>query len=156
MTTIGCKASNLKEKMSKQERSYQYSVRPLAFLSFLNGVGILFAITSWPVEIFTNFPMPFVEPATMKRNLFSAVGIFHIMLGIGLFFRSRLMWHVFLSYLILGPTYLILGVVFDYFPQPVAQKHIIIFLCLLVSVGLGIGLYLVTRNAFIENDTNEG
>ena len=137
------------EHLSKSEKAYRSSVRPLAFLLFLNGVGLIFAVSTWPAGRFATMPLPFIASSKLKMYFLLFLGFFNIVLGVGLYFRSRAIWQAFLGYLIIVPVWLILGIVFGYFSE-IGPKNIIVPLATIFSFGLGIGLYFVTKPAFAK------
>ena len=131
---------------STPETAFKTSVCPIACLCILQSFGLFFVSTTWPVEELVKFPFPFM-PDPMKKGFLIASAVFLFVIGVGLFLRSKPIWYVFLTYLVLAPIWLILGIAFDYFPGT-EPKEITIPLALVFSALIGVGLFVVTRPAF--------
>lgn len=131
---------------STPDKAFRTSVRPLSGLFILQSVGLLFIFTTWPAEQLTKMPAPFI-PDMLKKYFFIASAILILVIGIGLFFRSRPIWLIFLAYIFLSPVWLILGIAFDYFPGT-EPKSIIVPVVSIFAALISIGLYVVTKPAF--------
>lgn len=134
---------------STSDKAFKASVRPLGGLLILQSVGLLYVFSTWPADTLNRVPLPFV-PDYFKQYFLITCALLILIIGIGLFLRLRPLWYLFVSYLIVGPIWLILGVAFDFFPDIGASKGILIPLMALVSVLVGGGLYIVTKPAFIR------
>lgn len=131
---------------STPDKAFKSSVRPIGIIFVLQAAMLLNVFFSWPVEQLSKAPLPFI-PDPIKKYFLIAIAVLILIIGIGLFFRSKVLWYVFLSYLVIGPAYLILGLALDYFPVSAPKIYIIpgaIFFSALISVGL----YLATKPAF--------
>jgi hypothetical protein len=131
---------------STPEKAFKTSVRPLAYLCIFQSLCLLFIFTTWPVEELIKFPAPFI-PDPIKKIFLIATAILILIIGIGLFFRSKPIWYIFLAYLIIGPIWIILGLIFDYFPGN-EPKIVIVPIAILFSALVAGGLYIVTKPAF--------
>jgi hypothetical protein len=131
---------------STTEQAFKTSVRPLAVLFILQSIGLLFIFTSWPAEQLSKAPTPFI-PDPIKKYFLIANALLLLIIGIGLFLRSRPIWFVFLGYLVLSPIWLISGIVFGYFPGA-EPKALIIPLAAVFAIVVSLGLYFVTKPAF--------
>lgn len=131
---------------STPEKAFKTSVRPLAGLIVLQSIGLLLIFTTWPAEQLPKVPVPFI-PDPIKVYFLIASAIFLLVVGIGLFLRSRIAWFLFLAYLVVGPIFLIMGMVFGYFPGA-EPKTITIPIASIFSAVVAVGLYIVTKPAF--------
>ena len=129
------------------EKAFKTSVRPLAGLLVFQSLGLLYIFVTWPADRLYRAPLPF-SPDQLKQYVLIAAAILILVTGLGLFFRSRLLWYLFMAYLVLGPCWLIFGVAFDYFPAIGIAKEILLPLLACVSALLAWGLYVVTKPAF--------
>jgi len=131
---------------STPEKAYKTSVRPLAILTIFQGVGLLYVFSTWPIEFLIRAPLPFI-PDPFKKIFLLSIAVLVLIIGIGLIFRSRPIWYIFIAYLVIGPIWLISGMIFGYFPNA-EPKEIVIPFAILVSVVIAVGLYFVTKPAF--------
>ena len=132
---------------STPEKAFKTSVRPLGVLLILQSLGLLYVTSTWPSDTFVRAPLPFI-PDPIKQYFMIVTAILILVIGIGLFMRSRPLWYLFISYLFIGPCWLILGVAFDYFPKIGISKEIIIPILVFVSALVSGGLFIVTKPAF--------
>ena len=135
---------------STPEKAFKTSVRPLGGLLILQSLGLLYVFSTWPADTLNRAPLPFI-PDPFKKYFLITSAILILIVGIGLFMRSRPLWYLFLSYLFIGPCWLILGAAFDYFPESVPSKEILIPIMVLLSALVSGGLYIVTKPAFKRN-----
>ena len=110
---------------------------------------MLHTFLTWPVEHLSKAPIPFV-PDPFKNYFLIATALLILAIGIGLLFRSKGLWYVFIAYIVLSPIYMILGLAFDYFPVP-GPKIFIVTAATIFSAIISGGLYIVTKPAFIKN-----
>ncbi len=135
---------------STPDKAFKTSVRPLGVLLILQSLILLYIISTWPAETLARFPLPFI-PDSAKQYFLITFAILILVIGIGLYMRSRLLWYWFISYLIIGPCWPIAGVAFDYFPGIGLTKKILIPVLVLVAAIISGGLYIVTKPAFKES-----
>lgn len=133
-------------KLSKSDKTYQALIRPLAFITSIQALALLFIVTALTKEQLLKFPTPFV-PNYIKEYFFIALSILLLVIGIGLFMRSKTVWYIFLAYIFVAPFWLISGIVFGYFPR-VEPKIITILLSSIVALVSAFGLYYLTKPAF--------
>ena len=133
--------------ISTPEKAFKTSARPLGGLLILQSLCLLYIFSTWPVDTLVRAPIPFI-PDPIKQYFLIGSAILILLMGIGLFLRSRPLWYLFISYLIIAPCWLILGVAFDYFPKNGPSKEILIPLLVLVSSLVSGGLYIVIKPAF--------
>ncbi len=133
---------------STPEKAFKTSVRPLAALFTLQAIGLLFIFLTWPAEHLAKAPVPFI-PDPIKKYFLIATAILILIIGIGLFLRSRLIWYIFIAYLAISQIWIILGIAFDYFPGT-EPKEIIIPVAAIFSALIFGGLYHVTKPAFTK------
>ena len=131
---------------STPEKAFKTSVRPLSYLLIIQAISLFYLFITWPSTEFVNFPIPFI-PDVFKYSFLIATAILILIIGIGLFIRSKIVWYIFLAYISLGPIWLIFGIAFDYFPES-GPKLITIPLAIVFSGLIAIGLYIVTKPAF--------
>lgn len=131
---------------STPENAYKTGVRPLAGLFILQSLVLLFIFSTWPAEQLAKAPTPFI-PDPIKKYFLIGSALLLLLMGIGLFMRSRAIWLVFLTYIVLGPVWLIMGIAFGYFPGA-EPKTITIPLSGVFAVVIAYGLYYVTKPAF--------
>jgi hypothetical protein len=134
---------------STPEKAFKTSVRPLGGLFILQGVFLLHTFLTWPVEQLSKAPIPFI-PDPFKKYFLIATALLIFAIGIGLFFRSKSLWYVFIAYLVISPVWMILGLALDYFPVP-GPKIIIVTAAIFFAAIISGGLYIVTKPAFIKN-----
>ena len=132
---------------STPAKTYRTSVRPLGGLLIFQSIGLLYVFTTWPADSLQRAPVPFI-PDPLKPYVLITAALLILIMGIGLWLRSRPLWYLFMAYLVLGPCWLILGVAFDYFPAIGIAKEILLPLLACVSALLAWGLYVVTKPAF--------
>lgn len=132
--------------ISTPEKAFKTSVRPIACLCIFQSICLLFIFTSWPIEELVKAPLPFI-PDSMKKTFLIASAVLILIIGVGLFLRSKIIWYVSLGYLVFGPLWIILGLVFGYFlgNEP---KIIIVPLAILISALAAIVFYILTKPAF--------
>lgn len=131
---------------STPEKAFKTSVRPLAVLAIFQGVGLLYIFSSWPGELLMDVPLPFI-PVPFKKIFLISMAVLILIIGIGLLFRSRPIWYIFIAYIVIGPIWLISGMAFGYFPDA-EPKVILIPIAILISALTAVGLYFVTKPAF--------
>ena len=131
---------------STPEKAYKSSILPIGVIFVLQAVMLLKVSLSWPVEQLSKAPLPFI-PDPIKKYVLIATAVLILIIGIGLFIRSKALWYVFLSYLVIGPAYVIIGLAFDYFPVS-GPKIYIIPAATFFSALISIGLYFATKPAF--------
>jgi hypothetical protein len=131
---------------STPEKAFKTSVRPLAYLFIFQSLCLLFIFTTWPIEELVKFPVPFI-PDPIKKIFLIATAILILIIGFGLLFRSKPIWYIFLAYLIIGPLWIISGLVFGYFPGN-EPKVVIVPITIIFSALIAVGLYFVTKPAF--------
>jgi hypothetical protein len=131
---------------STPEKAFKTSVRPIAYLCIFQSICLLFVFTTWSVGELVQFPLPFI-PDPIKKSFLIATAILILIIGIGLFFRSKPIWYIFLAYITLGPLWIILGLIFNYFPGN-EPKMVIVPLAIIFSAAIAVGLYIVTKPAF--------
>ena len=133
-------------EISTSERAFKVSVCPLAALCLLYSLGVIFIVASWSGDEFAKLTVPFI-PDALKVHFLLAVAVANVVIGVGLLLRFRPAWLLFLAFLVISPIYLIMGIAFDYFPG-LPSKIVLIPVVAVLSVGLWVGLYSVTKPAF--------
>jgi hypothetical protein len=93
------------------DRAYKVFVRPLSL--FLMFAGAVLLMVSGFVRLPIAGPFPFVESEAANRALFAAISALIIVLGVGLYRRSRLAWIGLFAYIGLGTVLTSLGMLFD-------------------------------------------
>ena len=131
---------------STPDKAFKTSVRPLGGLLIFQSVFLLYIFSTWPAKQLAKTPIPFI-PDPLKKGFLIASGVLILVMGIGLFIRSKKIWYVFITYLVASPTYLILGMALGYFKEP-GPKIFVIPLMVLFSALISGGLYAVTKPAF--------
>ena len=135
---------------STPEKAYRTSIRPLGGLLVFQSLGLLYVFVTWPADSLQHAPLPFI-PDPWKHYLLIAAAILILAMGLGLLFRSRTLWYLFMAYLVLGPSWFISGVAFDCFPANGIPKAVLIPLLAGMSALVAGGLYMVTKPAFLKS-----
>ena len=131
---------------STPEKAFKTSVRPLGGLMIIQSILLLYVFTGWAADSLVRAPIPFV-PDPYKKIFMISSAVLILVIGVGLFVRSKKLWYVFVAYLFVTPIYFCLGMAFDYFKNP-GPKEIVIPIVGVVSILISTGLYSVTRPAF--------
>ncbi|MBI3861191.1 MAG: hypothetical protein HY290_04780 [Planctomycetia bacterium] len=128
------------------ERAYRISVRPIAAL-FAFGGAIFLLLSVFPLLPITH--IPFVRNPVWQRFAIGIVGAMNLVFGVGLFYRYRAVWIVFLAYLGLGTCIAPVAHLLD---PPSGMQDPDAFLMAgfgaLINGMIAVGLYFAMRPAF--------
>ncbi|MBI1312731.1 hypothetical protein GC176_15670 [bacterium] len=133
-------------------KAYRTCAVPLSIL--LSFGGVVVAVLLWVVRVPVTSPFPFVESESLNRHVIGVLSVACVGIGVGLFFKNRVAWHVLRFYLGLGVLIPALSALDD---RIVASRGIAftVFSCILNAM-IGIGLYFALRPVFAAPMKSQG
>jgi hypothetical protein len=138
--------------MSKAEKAYKYSVKPLGYFFILGGIMMVQIFFVFPNEMWMEFPAPFLHSVFSKKILMVFVDLLFLFIGIGLLKRFKPAWYALLAYISIGSFWLALGGLFGYFPNQQLPGYMLAMLVLVINGGIGTGIYFITKPTFIDTE----
>jgi hypothetical protein len=97
--------------MPPPDRIYRRSVVPFGALLIVGG-AVMLALSLHPGVRITS-PFPFVERDSANRAKIAGLSVVHLIFGIGLLKRSRILWIACMVYVGLATAFVDLGLWFD-------------------------------------------
>ncbi|TFG46469.1 MAG: hypothetical protein E4H40_07340 [Candidatus Brocadiia bacterium] len=144
ISRIICKLK-IKRKPYTPERAYRTSVRPLAVFFVAGGIFLFFGSLSLPITM----PIPFIKTESINRIIMALTSLILILIGTGLFFKSKVAWYGLFLYIAGGTLFISAG--FILFPSD--QTDLLCSIMpIILDTSIGIGIYFATKLVFVNKD----
>jgi hypothetical protein len=133
------------------ELAYKKSVRPLAIFFILFGVIILVMSCVPRVHI---SGLPAVQNELARRIISGSVGLLNVLIGVGLYWRSRFAWYSMFAYIIIGTAVMLAAQFFgrpDSPEPPIDMTAMTALILFALNGGIAFGLYVATKPVFCND-----
>jgi hypothetical protein len=86
--------------LTDSDASYRWTIIPLGILCTF--AGVFTTVYMWVLRLPITSPAPFVRSQELNQRLFGAIGIYCLLMGIGLLLRWRIAFYAFFAYIAFG------------------------------------------------------